>query len=96
MPFDICSFTTSLRSIAKLCKHVYLIHRTNNYRASSILVEKVKENEKITLMNELIEDKKECMFTDLLTRDGNPMDVICAFMAILEAVKFSANFSDIF
>lgn len=36
--------------LAKLCKHVYLIHRTNNYRASSILVEKVKENEKITLI----------------------------------------------
>ena len=28
------------------------------------------------------------MFTDLLTRPGNAMDVICAFMAILEAVKF--------
>ena len=32
--------------------------------------------------------KKECLFTDLLTRPGNEMDVICAFMAILEAVKF--------
>ena len=39
-------------------------------------------------MNELLEDKKECLFTDLLTRPGNEMDVICAFMAILEAVKF--------
>ena len=52
------------------------------------MYEEISVNEKITLMNELIEDKKECMFTDLLTRDGNPMDVICAFMAILEAVKF--------
>ena len=48
----------------------------------------VSVNEKITLMNELLEDKKSCMFTDLLTRQGNAMDVICAFMAILEAVKF--------
>lgn len=52
------------------------------------MYEEISVNEKITLMNELIEDKKECQFTDLLTHSGNPMDVICAFMAILEAVKF--------
>ena len=52
------------------------------------MYEEISVNEKITLMNELLEDKKECMFTDLLTRPGNEMDVICAFMAILEAVKF--------
>jgi segregation and condensation protein A len=27
------------------------------------------------------------MFTDLITRKGNELDVICAFLAILEAVK---------
>ncbi len=52
------------------------------------MYEEISVNEKITLMNELIDEKKECMFTDLLTRPGNEMDVICAFMAILEAVKF--------
>ncbi len=52
------------------------------------MYEEISVNEKITLMNELLENKKECMFTDLLTRPGNEMDVICAFMAILEAVKF--------
>ncbi len=36
--------------LAKLCKHVYLIHRTDNYRASSILVDKVKETANITLI----------------------------------------------
>ena len=36
--------------LAKLCKHVYLIHRSDKYRASNILVDKVLENEKITLM----------------------------------------------
>ena len=46
-------------------------------------------NEKITLLNELLENHRECLFTDLLTRPGNEMDVICAFMAILEAVKFN-------
>ena len=39
-------------------------------------------------MNELLEKHNECMFTDLLVRKGNILDVICAFMAILEAVKF--------
>ena len=36
--------------LAKLCKHVYLIHRTDNYRASNILVDKVKETANITLI----------------------------------------------
>ena len=50
--------------------------------------EDITPNEKITLMNELLDKKGECMFTDLITRKGNLLDVICAFMAILEAVKF--------
>lgn len=50
--------------------------------------EEISVNEKITLMRELLEEKNECMFTDLLVRKGNILDVICAFMAILEAVKF--------
>ena len=52
------------------------------------MYEEVSVNEKITLMNELLENKGECMFTDLIIRRGNEMDVICAFMALLEAVKF--------
>lgn len=49
--------------------------------------EEITPNEKIALMTELLEKKGECMFTDLITRKGNELDVICAFMAILEAVK---------
>lgn len=52
------------------------------------LYEEVSVNEKLTLMNELLEEKGECMFTDLIVRKGNLMDIVCAFMAILEAVKF--------
>ena len=52
------------------------------------MYEEISVNEKITLMNELLEKKDECMFTDLITREGNEMDIVCAFMAILEAVKF--------
>src|SRR5574344_3039342 len=50
--------------------------------------EEITVNEKITLMNELLEKNGECLFTQLITRKGNELDVICAFMAILEAVKF--------
>ena len=49
--------------------------------------EEITPNEKIALMTELLEKNGECMFTDLITRKGNELDVICAFMAILEAVK---------
>lgn len=52
------------------------------------MYEEITVNEKITLMNELLDEKGECMFTDLIVRNGNEMDLICAFMAILEAVKF--------
>ncbi len=61
----------------------------NQYSDGKILdiYEEVSVNEKIALMNELLEDKGECMFTDLIVRKGNKLDVICAFMALLEAVK---------
>ena len=39
-------------------------------------------------MNEFFENKGECLFTDLIVREGSLLDVVCAFMAILEAVKF--------
>ena len=51
------------------------------------MYEEISINEKITLMNEKLEETGECMFTDLITRPGNEMDIICSFMALLEAVK---------
>ncbi len=52
------------------------------------MYEEISVSEKITLMNELLDDNGECMFTDLIVRRDNLMDIVCAFMAILEAVKF--------
>lgn len=62
----------------------------SQYSDSKIIdmYEEISVNEKITLMNELLEQRDECMFTDLIVRKGNMLDVICAFMALLEAVKF--------
>lgn len=62
----------------------------SSYNSERILdlYEEVSVSEKITLMNELLENRGECMFTDLIVRKGNLMDIVCAFMALLEAVKF--------
>jgi segregation and condensation protein A len=51
------------------------------------IYEEVSVNEKITLLAELLETQGECNFTDLVVRNGSVLDIICAFLAILEAVK---------
>ena len=76
----------------KFKKLTELIFRTmvSKYSNEKVLnmYEEISVNEKITLMNEKLDEAGSCMFTDLITRRGNEMDVICAFMALLEAVKF--------
>jgi segregation and condensation protein A len=44
-------------------------------------------NEKITLINELLEKEGECSFSQLIVKHTSTMEIICAFLAILEAVK---------
>jgi segregation and condensation protein A len=51
------------------------------------LYEEVSINEKLTLLNELLETKGACNFTDLVVRNGSIMDIVCAFLALLEAIK---------
>ena len=51
------------------------------------LYEEVSVNEKLTLIHEHLERRGEFLFTDLLTRKGLLMDLVCSFLAILEAVK---------
>jgi segregation and condensation protein A len=51
------------------------------------LYEEVTINEKLTLLEEFLERKGECSFTDLVVRSGSLLDIICAFLAVLEAVK---------
>ena len=51
------------------------------------LYEEVTVNEKTTLLSEFLEKKGECRFTELIIRPG-AMDVVCAFLAVLEAAKF--------
>ena len=51
------------------------------------LYEEVSINEKLSLINELLEDRGEFLFTDLVVKPDSVMDVVCAFLAVLEAVK---------
>ncbi|GHT64169.1 segregation and condensation protein A [Spirochaetia bacterium] len=51
------------------------------------MYEEVTVNEKITLLSELLEKRGECSFADLVVRKGSVMDIVCAFLAILESVK---------
>ena len=51
------------------------------------LYEEVSVNEKITLLNELIETKREFRFSDLIVRNGSGMEMVCAFLAVLETAK---------
>jgi len=50
------------------------------------LYEEITVNEKTTLLMEKLENKGECLFTELVVRSG-ALDVVCAFLAVLEAAK---------
>ena len=67
-----------------------IFRNLTNVNPDEFVIQKDMEiapNEKIELMSELLQKNGVCMFTELITRKGNELDVICAFMAILEAVK---------
>jgi segregation and condensation protein A len=51
------------------------------------LHEEVSTNEKIALINEFLEDRREFLFTELLVREDSVLEVICSFLAILESIK---------
>jgi segregation and condensation protein A len=51
------------------------------------LWEEVSINEKITLINEYLEDREEFSFDDVLVNPGSLMEVVSAFLAVLELVK---------
>ncbi len=53
------------------------------------LYEEVSVNEKITLIQELLEEKGEFSFTDILINPESIMEIVCAFLAILESVKLN-------
>ncbi|MCL2294183.1 MAG: segregation/condensation protein A [Spirochaetes bacterium] len=51
------------------------------------IYEEVTLNEKITFMNELLEQKQEILFTELIRNNSSILEFVCAFMAVLDSVK---------
>ncbi len=51
------------------------------------LYEEVTVNEKITLINEYLEDEEDFLFNDLIKNENSIMEIICAFIAVLELVR---------
>lgn len=51
------------------------------------LYEEVSVNEKLSLIYEFLETRGEFFFTDLIIKADSTMDIICAFLAVLESVK---------
>lgn len=51
------------------------------------LYEEVTINEKISLITEFVEKRREFLFTDLIIKKSSIMEIVCAFLAVLESVK---------
>jgi len=51
------------------------------------LYEEITVNEKKALLFEILEERKECRFADLLVRTNSILDFVCAFLALLEMAK---------
>ena len=51
------------------------------------LYEEVSVNEKVTLISETLENRREMLFSDLLRREGSVLEVVCTLIAVLEMVK---------
>ncbi len=49
--------------------------------------EEVTENEKLSLMLELLENKEFIYFTDLFIGNVTPIHIVCSFLAVLSAIK---------
>lgn len=51
------------------------------------LYEEVTIHEKLTLIREYLDTRDEFTFTDLVSKSGSIMEIVCSFFAVLEAVK---------
>ena len=93
--------------LAKLCKEVYLIHRSENFRASASLIEQVKQNPKITIRTNEVVDKiqgddkvKSVVLKHTLSSRISVLETACVFVAagrlpnsslLKELVRLDAN-----
>lgn len=69
---------SSYKSIKKLNEREKIVN----------LDEEVTINEKITLINEILNTKNEFLFDDLIINKDSIMEFVCAFLAILDSIKY--------
>lgn len=86
LPFEEDNLWEKVEVWDLLKNFVHLVGGLNSERLLT-LYEEVTVNEKITLAYELLETKKSFRFEDLITQPQNLLDIICAFLAVLEMVK---------
>lgn len=75
---EVADLFTTYRSIKKLNDREKIVN----------LDEEVTINEKITLIDEILSVKDEFYFDDLIINKDSVMEFVCAFLAILDSVKY--------
>lgn len=76
--------------VDKMCSFFSALMKRYSNATILDLYESITVNEKTTLLHEILLYKPKVLFTELITRRKNKMDIICAFLALLEAVKTHA------
>lgn len=75
---DIKDLFSSYKSIKKISQREKIVN----------IDEEVTINEKITLIDELLETKDEFYFHELVINENSLLEVVCAFLAILDSIKY--------
>lgn len=86
LPFEEESLWEELE-VWELLNHFSRIMRGLSAERIIDLYEEVSVNEKISLIYELLDKYKEFSFTDLIIDPRSVMELVCAFLAILESSK---------
>ncbi|QEN03214.1 segregation/condensation protein A [Thiospirochaeta perfilievii] len=75
---EISDLITTYKSIKKVNEREKIVN----------LDEEVTINEKLTLIDELLSKQDEFYFTDLIINEHSLLEFVCAFLAILDSVKY--------
>lgn len=74
--------------VGDLFKTYKSIHTVKNREKIVNLDEDVTINEKIVLIDEFLENRSEFYFMDLIKNKESLMEFVCAFLAILDSIKY--------
>lgn len=75
---DVKDLFSTYKSIKKLNQREKIVN----------IDEEVTINEKITLIDELLEERDEFYFDELIINENSLLEIVCAFLAILDSIKY--------